>query len=152
MLIAETGPTDTTRYQMLETLRQHAEERLDLAGDADAFRRRHANYYARASRKRPGLRVPDPTAGVARGADAERDNLRAAVYWPSTETTAIMATRCASHHPLWPGSRCGTLPAMAWARAEQAFDVRSIVRPRNGPPSLVLPPTRRAISDSTTSC
>ena len=42
LLAAEPGPGDTTRYQMLETLRQHAQDRLDLAGYADEFRRRHA--------------------------------------------------------------------------------------------------------------
>jgi predicted ATPase/class 3 adenylate cyclase len=81
MLVAETGPGDTTRYQMLETLRQYAQERLDLAGDTDQFRRRHAEYYA-------GYAVEAGAALVGRDElawrpriNAERDNLRAAVYW-----------------------------------------------------------------------
>jgi predicted ATPase len=81
MLIAETGPTDTTRYQMLETLRQHAEEQLDLAGDADEFRRRHAQYYARfAEEAGVALCGPDEFSWRQR-VDTERDNLRAAVLW-----------------------------------------------------------------------
>ena len=37
MLVAErAGPDGTTRYAMLETLRQYARERLDETGDADA--------------------------------------------------------------------------------------------------------------------
>jgi predicted ATPase/class 3 adenylate cyclase len=81
MLIAETEPTDTTRYQMLETLRQHACECLDLAGDADEFRRRHAQYYAHfAEQAGAALVGPDELAWRPR-VDSERDNLRAAVYW-----------------------------------------------------------------------
>jgi predicted ATPase/class 3 adenylate cyclase len=81
MLIAETGPTDTTRYQMLETLRQHAEEQLDLVGDADEFRRRHAQYYARfAEEAGVALCGPDEFSWRER-VDIERDNLRAAVLW-----------------------------------------------------------------------
>ena len=39
MLGAETGPDGTTRYAMLETLRQFARERLDETGDTDRWRR-----------------------------------------------------------------------------------------------------------------
>ena len=42
MLVAETGPDGTTRYAMLETLRQFARERLDETGDTDRWRRRRS--------------------------------------------------------------------------------------------------------------
>jgi predicted ATPase len=81
MLVAETGPGDTTRYQMLETLRQHARECLDVAGDADEFRRRHAQYYAGFAEQAGAAIVGrDELAWRAR-VNADRDNLRAAVYW-----------------------------------------------------------------------
>ena len=59
MLIAEDGPDDTTRYAMLETLRQFARERLEEAGDADRWRRRHAEHYtAFAETAGPGYQEP----------------------------------------------------------------------------------------------
>ena len=125
MLIAETGATDTTRYQMLETLRQHAEERLDLAGDADEFRRRHAQYYARfAEEAGAALCGPDELAWRER-VDAERDNLRAAVTWAldrddSDHGDAVLALRIIA--PLaWESLRDPSGGIGAWA--ERAFDV-----------------------------
>ena len=54
MVVVEDGADETTRYAMLETLRQFARERLEEAGDADRWRRRHAHTTSR-SRKLPGL-------------------------------------------------------------------------------------------------
>ena len=81
MLIAETSASGTTRYQMLETLRQYARERLDTAASADEWRRRHAEHYAVfAEEAGAALLGPDELAWRAR-VDAELDNLRAAVTW-----------------------------------------------------------------------
>ena len=46
MVIADDQRDGATRYQMLETLRQYALERLDERGDADRWRRRHAMHFA----------------------------------------------------------------------------------------------------------
>src|SRR5207247_7237321 len=40
----EHGPR--TRYRLLETIRQYAEERLEAAGETGRWRARHATYYA----------------------------------------------------------------------------------------------------------
>ena len=72
-------PTGTTRYPMLETLRQYARERLDEAGDTDVWRRRHARRIAAfAERAGPGLLGPDELPWRPR-LHAELNNLRAAV-------------------------------------------------------------------------
>jgi predicted ATPase/class 3 adenylate cyclase len=81
MLVAEIGPADTTRYRTLETLRQYACERLDLAGDADEFRRRHAQYYARVAEEGGAALVGRDELSWRARVNADRDNLRAAVYW-----------------------------------------------------------------------
>jgi predicted ATPase/class 3 adenylate cyclase len=81
MLVAETGLGDVTRYQMLETLRQHALERVDLVGDADEYRRRHAEYYARFAQEAGAALVGRDELVWRPRLNAERDNLRAAVYW-----------------------------------------------------------------------
>ena len=71
----------TTRYDMLETLRHYARERLDQESDADRWRRRHAEHYARfADEAGRAVRGPDELEWRAR-LRAELDNLRSAVAW-----------------------------------------------------------------------
>jgi predicted ATPase/class 3 adenylate cyclase len=71
----------STRYQMLETLRAYARERLDEQGDADRWRRRHAAFYADHAE---GICVamfgPDWLDWLPR-VRADLDDLRAAVTW-----------------------------------------------------------------------
>ena len=75
------GADGTTRYQLLETLRQYARERLDERGDADTWRRRHAEHYAAfAEAVGQGLLGPDELLWRARLRD-DLDNLRAAITW-----------------------------------------------------------------------
>ena len=45
LLRSETGPDGRPRYRMLETIREFAEERLAASGDAEAVRKRYADYY-----------------------------------------------------------------------------------------------------------
>jgi predicted ATPase len=71
----------STRYRLLETMRQYARERLDTAGRSDRVRRRHAEYYT-------GL-VGEAAAGVsgpeeeqwAATIDLELHNFKAALDW-----------------------------------------------------------------------
>jgi tetratricopeptide (TPR) repeat protein len=94
--VAETGPDDTTRYQMLETLRQYALERLDETGVVDEFRRRHATYYARFAEDAGAALVGRDEVAWRPRVAAERDNLRAAVYWAidrDDDTDATFALR-----------------------------------------------------------
>ncbi len=51
MVNAEEDPEGVMRYQLLETLRQYGREQLDAAGDADAWRRRHAQPLHRRRRR-----------------------------------------------------------------------------------------------------
>ena len=81
MLIADQNAEGSTRYQMLESLRHYARERLDATGMADTSRRLHAQHYAMvavdigATMKGPA----EPAAGSRMG--VELDNFRAAVLW-----------------------------------------------------------------------
>jgi predicted ATPase len=80
MLLTDRAADGSTRYQMLETLRHYARERLDAAGFADACRRAHARHYAAvAVRLLDGVRGGDQVA--ARQVIVELDNFRAAVAW-----------------------------------------------------------------------
>jgi tetratricopeptide (TPR) repeat protein len=73
--------TGEMRYQLLETVRQYAWERLVAAGEAEAMRRRHAQFYlALAEATEPKLLGPEQAAWTSR-LDLEHDNLRAALAW-----------------------------------------------------------------------
>jgi predicted ATPase len=81
MLNADRGAAGSTRYQMLESLRHYARERLDAAGGADETRRCHARHYAASAVElRAGLSGPDQSSWQRR-LDADVDNFRAAVAW-----------------------------------------------------------------------
>jgi predicted ATPase/class 3 adenylate cyclase len=71
----------TTRYPMLETLRQFAIERLDEHDELDHWRRRHAEFFAGfAEVIGPALLGPDEVRARKR-LYADLDNLRAASTW-----------------------------------------------------------------------
>jgi tetratricopeptide (TPR) repeat protein len=81
MVVAEPGAEEHTRYQLLETLRQYGEERLDTVGETDRWRRRHAEHFAGfAAEVGRGLRGRDEFAWQKRLL-GDLDNLRSAVVW-----------------------------------------------------------------------
>jgi tetratricopeptide (TPR) repeat protein len=81
MLVPENGPDGTTRYGMLETLRQFARERLDDGGEIDRWRRGAAQHYAITARVAgEGIVGPEHVRWVDR-LRADLDNVRAAVGW-----------------------------------------------------------------------
>jgi predicted ATPase/class 3 adenylate cyclase len=70
-----------SRYRLLETVREYAQERLNETGQGDAARTRHLGFYAAlAERARPELFGPQQGAWLAR-LDLERENLLAAHAW-----------------------------------------------------------------------
>jgi predicted ATPase len=80
MVDAKIEDLGSSRFTMLESLRQYGQARLDAGGDAAAVREAHARYYrALAGRTAEGLRAAEIEA--ARTVDAELANLRAAYQW-----------------------------------------------------------------------
>ena len=70
-----------TRYRLLETIRQYALERLEVGGETDAVRRRHADWVsAFVARAADGLRGPDEFQWIER-LNIELENLRVALTW-----------------------------------------------------------------------
>lgn len=75
------GPDGEPRFGMLETIREYAAEQLAAHGEADASRRRHADYYlglAEAAEAR--LRGGEQPAWLGR-LEAEHANFQAALAW-----------------------------------------------------------------------
>jgi predicted ATPase/class 3 adenylate cyclase len=71
----------TTRYRMLETVRDYALERLDARAKVTDVRRLHAEHYAGfASQAGAGLRGRDERVWIER-TERELENLRVAVLW-----------------------------------------------------------------------
>ena len=80
-LVAFDAPEGDARYRLLETIRQYAQVKLLDAGEADAVRQAHLDYYLElAEQADPHLRGPAQMAWLARLA-TEHDNLRAALGW-----------------------------------------------------------------------
>lgn len=81
LLVTREVPTGELRFGMLETVREYALEKLELSGEAETFRRRHAEYYLQmVEQAEPHLR------GLEQGKwlgilDQEHDNIRAALRW-----------------------------------------------------------------------
>ena len=91
----------TTRYRLLETVRQYALERLGESGEADIVRSRHRDHYSALAG------VLDAPAGSdceqrIEQADIEIDNLRAAFGWSLENSDVELALALASSlQPLW---------------------------------------------------
>jgi hypothetical protein len=78
-LVDATASGATTRYRLLETIRQYAEERLAEAGETDGLRARHADHFIDfAATVAPRMFGPGQWEWGARLA-SERDNFQAAM-------------------------------------------------------------------------
>ncbi len=71
----------STRYGMLETVRQYAQEQLNQSGETDETRMRHLAFYlALAEEASLKLHTPEQGAWLSR-LDRERENLLSALAW-----------------------------------------------------------------------
>jgi predicted ATPase/DNA-binding NarL/FixJ family response regulator len=85
----------TSRFTMLSTIREFAQEQLEQSGDADSTRDRHASWaVAFAEEAQPHLEGPESTTWLLRLA-AEDHSLRAALGWLESRGHATMALRLA---------------------------------------------------------
>jgi predicted ATPase/DNA-binding XRE family transcriptional regulator len=82
LVMAEIGTaSDTTRYRMLEPVREYSLQRLEESGEEHTVRTRHADYFSEmAEQAAPGLRCADQLIWLDMLSD-EHDNLRAALMY-----------------------------------------------------------------------
>ncbi|MGH2562518.1 MAG: tetratricopeptide repeat protein [Thermomicrobiales bacterium] len=81
------------RYQMLETVREYARDRLAASDARDVIQRRHVAYFlAFAEASEPELIGPHQAEWLGR-LDREKDNLRAALHWTLNRGEVDIATR-----------------------------------------------------------
>ena len=134
LVIAENN-SGRTRYRLLETVRQFAQEKLSESGEAEVVRTRHRDHYTAMAALLDTPAGTDHDTRVAQ-TDDEMDNLRSAFGW-SIETGDIdrALALASSLQPLWL-SRGRIQEGLAWFGA--AFggndglppDVTSAVRAR----------------------
>ncbi len=91
-----------TRYDLLDTVRQYAMERLRDSGELDALRWKHAsNMATTVYTAEPALHGPDQTVWLKR-IDQEVDNLRAALRWATdAQNTEIGLRLCWGAWRFW---------------------------------------------------
>lgn len=71
----------TTRFRLLETVRQYAKDRLDESEDGTKWRCRHQTHYLMmAETTAPGLSSDNPWPSIKR-LEADRENIRASIEW-----------------------------------------------------------------------
>ncbi len=80
MVVVERGGA-STRYRLLETLRQFGEEQLDVRDETTLLRGRHARHYVSVAADLARLVASAAQVEGSRAIDAEWDNLRAAHLW-----------------------------------------------------------------------
>jgi non-specific serine/threonine protein kinase len=95
LVVAEATESSQMRYRMLEPIRQYAHGKLEESGEAEAVRRRHAEYFlALAEEAEPELKGAHQEAWLKR-LEREHDNLRAALSWALEQGYAELGLRIA---------------------------------------------------------
>jgi predicted ATPase/class 3 adenylate cyclase len=87
---------DGGRFQMLETLREYASERLADSGEADDIARRHATYFADLAEQLEEDRHQPGEAADRAPQVAEAANFRAAAMWASSAGDGALQLRLLS--------------------------------------------------------
>jgi len=95
LVLSDQQTGQETRFRMLETIREYAQEKLIEAGEAEAARGRHLAFYlALAETAEPRLKHHDQLAWL-NWLERENDNLRAAMSWVLKTQKAESALRLA---------------------------------------------------------
>jgi predicted ATPase/DNA-binding CsgD family transcriptional regulator len=93
LLRQTTGFGSEPRYQMLETVREFARDRLIASDERDDVQRRHAAHYlAFVEASQPEITGPDQATWFGQ-LSREKDNLRAALHWSLDQAETDTATR-----------------------------------------------------------
>jgi predicted ATPase/DNA-binding SARP family transcriptional activator/Tfp pilus assembly protein PilF len=91
LLRREASDDGTSRFRMLETVREYALERLQERGEAAQLHRRHAEHFRDvAERAAAELRAGRPSAEVYARLESDLDNIRAALRWANSAEPEFM--------------------------------------------------------------
>ena len=102
LVIADDLGAGETRFRLLETIREYAEERLQQQGEVADIRSRHAQYFAGWTEAAShGLRSPDEASWIRRVAQAQ-GNLKVALAWAIESDDADVALHLLAPAKLMP--------------------------------------------------
>jgi len=93
LLRRRAGPGDEPRYQMLETVREYARDRLGASGETNTVARRHADYFATLAETAGPVHHGFPPVAWLDRLDQDKDNLRAALQWTLSQGEFGLAFR-----------------------------------------------------------
>jgi predicted ATPase/transcriptional regulator with XRE-family HTH domain len=136
---AEILTSGTTRFRMLELIREYAVQCLRRTGEEEEYRRRHADYYARLAETIAAYFGPEQLARDTHMqwlfAD-ELPNARAALQWAEERQDAVLGLRLTGFARLW-HIRGQITEAVRWNEQMLALDAKARARgERAAPPSL----------------
>ena len=101
------------RYNLLESIRQYARDKLFEVGEGKELRNRQADYYVQfAQEAEPNLRSSTMVPWVKRIED-ELNNLRTAMIW-TLDTNPVLALRLSGSLLYWPGQWIQISEAKSW--------------------------------------
>ncbi|MGA9489671.1 MAG: LuxR C-terminal-related transcriptional regulator [Mycobacterium sp.] len=140
-LVVADHARERTRYRLLETVRQYAQQKLGESGEADAVRSRHRDHYTALATQLDRRSDTDYGRRVEQ-TEAEIDNMRAAFAWSRENGDAEVALRLASSlTPLW---QPRPAEGLAWFDAILNDDLNEDKAPHR----LIAPVVRaRALAD-----
>jgi predicted ATPase/class 3 adenylate cyclase/DNA-binding CsgD family transcriptional regulator/tetratricopeptide (TPR) repeat protein len=99
--VVDDADPQTSRYRLLETMRDYARHKLTDAAEAGSTRDRHLDHYVSfVTRAATGLAGPDLVEWLAR-IDGELDNVRAALDWSSHSADPGRGARVVGHLSLY---------------------------------------------------
>jgi ATP/maltotriose-dependent transcriptional regulator MalT len=81
LVVTETSAGKVRRYRLLEPVRQYAGERLEESGEAETFRRRHAEFFLTLAEEAEQGMWQSEQGGSLDRLEAEHDNMRSALSW-----------------------------------------------------------------------
>jgi predicted ATPase/DNA-binding SARP family transcriptional activator/DNA-binding CsgD family transcriptional regulator len=116
LVFAEARAGEVVRYRLLEPIRQYARERLEQSGEADAFLRRHAEFFLTIGEEAEPQLSGAQQQEWAERLEEEHDNLRAALSW-SLEKEPEMALRLAGALARFWEMRARFLEGSRWLEA-----------------------------------
>lgn len=93
MLTAEVGRDGSTRYRLLETLREFARRRLEEAGEQEALNEAHADFFARRAEELRSLYRARQMGSALAGLDQDEAEFRSALRFTFAAGHHVVAAR-----------------------------------------------------------
>jgi predicted ATPase len=135
LIVVERTQGQKARYNMLETIRQYAEEKASASGEREILRDRHLTYFIEvAEQAEENLHSSDMIMWLDR-LETELDNLRAGLAW-GLETDIESMLRLAGALPKFWHTRGFTLEGIKWLEqglsAEKATEGHQVLMLKRG--------------------